>query len=112
MLCSLGELGLTIHDFPYAVEDGIFVLSSGGLPTGGRTSSPPSDSMTPVWNLKSPPTGLTACPLSAWREAAVTFDSPSPLHQPAVKNTTGDIRDLLQVEVQTPSCASAMWPGW
>ena len=26
MLCSLGELGLTIHDFPYAVEDGIFVL--------------------------------------------------------------------------------------
>lgn len=26
MLCSLGELGLTRHDFPYAVEDGIFVL--------------------------------------------------------------------------------------
>lgn len=26
MLCSLGELGLTAHDFPYAVEDGIFLL--------------------------------------------------------------------------------------
>ena len=26
MLCSLGELGLTVHDFPYAIEDGIFVL--------------------------------------------------------------------------------------
>ncbi len=26
MLCSLGELGLTQHDFPYAIEDGIFVL--------------------------------------------------------------------------------------
>lgn len=26
MLCSLGELGLTKHDFPYAVEDGIFIL--------------------------------------------------------------------------------------
>lgn len=26
MLCSLGELGLTTHDFPYAIEDGIFVL--------------------------------------------------------------------------------------
>ena len=26
MLCSLGELGLTAHDFPYAIEDGIFVL--------------------------------------------------------------------------------------
>ncbi|MEG2144622.1 MAG: phenylalanine--tRNA ligase subunit beta, partial [Oscillospiraceae bacterium] len=26
MLCSLSELGLTLHDFPYAVENGIFVL--------------------------------------------------------------------------------------
>ncbi len=26
MLCSLGELGLTVNDFPYAIEDGIFVL--------------------------------------------------------------------------------------
>ena len=26
MLCSLGELGLTQHDFPNAIEDGIFVL--------------------------------------------------------------------------------------
>ena len=26
MLCSLSELGLTTHDFPHAVEDGILVL--------------------------------------------------------------------------------------
>lgn len=26
MLCSLGELGLTTHDFPYADPDGIFLL--------------------------------------------------------------------------------------
>ena len=26
MLCSLDELGLTTHDFPYAIEDGIFIL--------------------------------------------------------------------------------------
>ena len=26
MLCSLGELGLTTHDFPYAIEDGILIL--------------------------------------------------------------------------------------
>ena len=26
MLCSLAELGLTIHDFPNAIEDGILVL--------------------------------------------------------------------------------------
>ncbi|MEG0615011.1 MAG: phenylalanine--tRNA ligase subunit beta, partial [Oscillospiraceae bacterium] len=26
MLCSLGELGLTVHDFPYAIADGIFII--------------------------------------------------------------------------------------
>ncbi len=26
MMCSLGELGLDKHDFPYAIEDGIFIL--------------------------------------------------------------------------------------
>ena len=26
MLCSLGELGLTLNDFPYAIEDGIFLI--------------------------------------------------------------------------------------
>ncbi len=33
MLCSLGELGLTLNDFPYAIEDGIFV-SARRLSTG------------------------------------------------------------------------------
>ena len=26
MLCSLKELGLTLNDFPYAIEDGIFII--------------------------------------------------------------------------------------
>ncbi|MBR5746131.1 MAG: phenylalanine--tRNA ligase subunit beta, partial [Clostridia bacterium] len=26
MLCSISELGLTRHDFPYAIDDGIFIL--------------------------------------------------------------------------------------
>ena len=26
MLCSIGELGQTTHDFPYAIEDGIFLI--------------------------------------------------------------------------------------
>ena len=36
MLCSLGELGLTAHDFPYAIEDGIFVLRGGLRPYAGQ----------------------------------------------------------------------------
>ena len=32
MLCSLSELGLTTHDFPHAVEDGILVLDEEWAP--------------------------------------------------------------------------------
>ena len=32
MLCSLGELGLEQRDFPYAIEDGIFILEEDCLP--------------------------------------------------------------------------------
>ena len=31
MLCSLSELGLTVHDFPYAIEDGIFMQELGNF---------------------------------------------------------------------------------
>ena len=34
MLCSLGELGLTVHDFPYAIENGILVLDERDYPDG------------------------------------------------------------------------------
>ena len=33
MLCSIAELGLTLHDMPQAVEDGILILSDCGLDT-------------------------------------------------------------------------------
>ena len=75
MLCSLGELGLTQHDFPNAIEDGIFVLGEDCDHTLGK----------PIvrghwlgrhraWNLKSPPTARTASPcIGLAREAAATF---------------------------------------
>ena len=34
MMCSLGELNLTVHDFPYAIEDGIFILEEEGVTPG------------------------------------------------------------------------------
>jgi len=36
MLCSLSELNLTLHDFPYADEDGIFVLGDEFSPKPGE----------------------------------------------------------------------------
>ena len=32
MLCSIGELGLTLHDFPYAIENGIFIMQENCVP--------------------------------------------------------------------------------
>ena len=32
MMCSLKELGLTLHDYPYAIEDGIWILEEISIP--------------------------------------------------------------------------------
>ena len=45
MLCSLGELGLTVHDFPYAIENGIFILGDDCDLLLGKTLRKPSDLM-------------------------------------------------------------------
>ena len=66
MMCSLGELGLTAHDFPYAIEDGIFVLQEEcELGQDIRSVIGLNDT---AWSLKLPPTVRTASPSSAWPE--------------------------------------------
>lgn len=60
MLCSLGELGLTSHDFPYAIEDGIFIIEESCQV--GRTFVLPLAWTIPVWNLRLLPTDPTAFP--------------------------------------------------
>ena len=34
MMCSLKELGLTLHDYPYAIEDGLWVMQEDGVNPG------------------------------------------------------------------------------
>ena len=34
MMCSLKELGLTLHDYPYAIEDGLWVMQEDGVKPG------------------------------------------------------------------------------
>ncbi|MEG0036123.1 MAG: hypothetical protein RR743_05620, partial [Oscillospiraceae bacterium] len=58
MLCSLKELGLTLHDYPYAFEDGILVLQS--LARWATTSKKSSALATALWSLKSQTTVPTA----------------------------------------------------
>ncbi len=104
MLCSLKELGLTDHDFPYAIEDGIFVLSadpelSGKLICGQdvKTAIAFDDHVVEFEITPNRPDCLSVIGLA--REAAATFDTPLKLHTPVVKGgAEGNLAELLDVE--------------
>ena len=101
MMCSLGELKLTQNDFPYAIEDGIFVL---------QEDCKPGDNIVDVLNLDDTIVEFEITPnrqdclsvIGLAREAAVTFDKPLKLHKPVVKECGGNINDYLNVEVKAP----------
>ena len=102
MLCSLGELGLTVHDFPYAIEDGIFILGEDCDRTLGRDiqSAIGLDDMKVEFEITSNrPDCLSVAGLA--RETAATFNLPFHLPQPVVKGCgDGDsIANYLKVDV-------------
>ena len=73
MLCSLGELGLTTHDFPYAIEDGISSCRRNASPA--TTSATYWVCGTPSLSLNSPSTAPTAF---------LTWASPGRRRQPSI----------------------------
>lgn len=98
MLCSLKELGLTTHDFPYAIEDGIFILQEDCKP-GDDIKSVCGLGDT-VWEFEI--TNNRADCLSVIglaRETAATFGTELRLHKPLVKGGAGNISDHLSVEI-------------
>ncbi len=101
MMCSLGELGLTAHDFPYAVEDGIFVLQE-PCELGQDICSAIGLNDTKVEFEITPnrPDCLSVIGLA--REAAVTFGKEFHLSEPAVKAGHGDASSMLNVTIQAP----------
>ena len=99
MMCSIKELGLTLHDFPYAIEDGLFILQEDCrpgddiVPVIGRDDHVVEFEITP-----NRPDCLSVIGLA--REAAVTFQKPLKLHTPVVKGSGGDIHELVKVDVE------------
>ena len=99
MLCSLGELGLTVHDFPYAIEDGIFLLEEPCQPGQDIQSALGlNDAKVEFEITPNRPDCLSVLGLA--REAAVTFHRPLRLPQPVIQRESGDIHSLLSVRVQ------------
>lgn len=101
MMCSLGELGLTKHDFPYAIEDGIFVLQEDCKPGMDiRDAIGLNDTVVEFEITPNRPDCLSVIGLA--REAAATFDQPLNMHQPVVRGGHGSASDLLKVTIEAP----------
>ena len=105
MLCSIAELGLTTHEVPYAIEDGILILEE---------DCKPGDDIRDVLDLRDDvvefeitsnrPDCLSVIGLA--RETAVSFDRTFKLNAPTVKESDGDVNDYLKVEDRAPELCS------
>lgn len=99
MMCSVAELGITVHDFPYAIEDGIMEIREDCKPGDDIREALGLNDTTVEFEITSNrPDCLSVIGLA--REAAATFGKELHLPDPKLKNETGDIHDLLSVEVQ------------
>lgn len=98
MLCSLKELGLTAHDYPYAIEDGIFIL---------QETCRPGDDIRKILGLDDHVVEFEITPnrpdclsvIGLARETSATFQVPLILHPPVVKGSGGFVGDHLDVEI-------------
>lgn len=99
MLCSLEELGLTVGDFPYAEEDGIFLIEEPCAPGDDiRNAIGLNDTVVEFEITSNRPDCLSMIGLA--REASATFGVPLNLPEVEVKATQGSIRDYLSVTVE------------
>ncbi len=107
MLCSLKELDLTVNDFPYAIEDGIFIIEEPDAYVGQDINEVigTDDSVVEfeITNNRTDCYGI----IGIAREAAATFNQPLKLHEPEVKGSdAGSMFDMLDIEVEDPDLCS------
>ncbi len=103
MLCSLGELGLTTHDFPYAIADGIFIMQQEEdcvpfeLGQDIREAIGFDDTSVEFEITSNRPDCMSVIGLA--RETHATFDRPYTVKKPAYKGIDGDINSMLKVTI-------------
>ena len=102
MFCSVKELGLTLHDYPYAIEDGLWILQEEGVKPGddmavviGRDDHVVEFEITP-----NRPDCLSVIGLA--REASATLGLPLNLHKPEVKGCEDSIENHVSVRIEEP----------
>lgn len=99
MLCSLKELGLTLNDFPYAIEDGIWILQEDCKPGDDINSVIGNDDTVVDFEITNNRPDCYSI-LGLAREAAAAFNKPMRHHDPVVRGgAAGELSELLEVEV-------------
>ena len=99
MLCSLSELGLTVHDFPNAIEEGIWVLDEPcELGQDIREAMGLNDTVVEFEITPNRPDCLSVTGLA--REASATFGSELKLPEPKLPQGKGNLNEMLSVEVK------------
>lgn len=99
MLCSLGELGLTLHDFPYAIEDGIFIMKEDcKIGQDIRSAIGLDDTSVEFEITSNRPDCLSVIGLA--REAAATYGMDFKEPEPKYKGVPGNISEKINVVIE------------
>ena len=101
MLCSLGELGLDTHDYPYAIEDGIFIM---------QEPCDPGDDILKVLGLGDTVVEFEITNnrqdclsiIGLAREAAATFGTELHVDTPQVEGAGDNIENYLEIQIDDP----------
>lgn len=104
MLCSLGELGLDKRDFPYAIEDGIFIMQEDcEIGQDIQSAIGLNDTSVEFEITSNRPDCLSVTGLA--RETAATYNLPLNIPTPSFKGVDGDINEMLKVDIiNTEKC--------
>ena len=106
MLCSLKELGLTLNDFPYAIEDGIWIIEEDCQPGEDINKVIGNDDTIVDFEITNNRPDCYSL-LGLARESAAAFNLPVKHHVPEVKGgAEGNLTDLLDVEVPADDLCS------
>ena len=99
MLCSVKELNLTVNDFPYAIEDGIWIIEEDCKPGDDINLVIGNDDTVVDFEItNNRPDCYSIIGLA--RESAATFNLPMKHHEPVVKGgAEGDLMEMIDVEV-------------
>ena len=97
MFCSVEELGITVNDYPGAIEDGLLILNSGVIGEPIEKTLGLDDIIFEADIVTNRPDCLSM--IGVAREVAATFGKPVNIPTPVVKGSDGDVKDYINVTV-------------